>query len=136
MLFRSEQAFTLFEADEEEQAFEVSKHFEKRYQEVKEGLFTSPSMQKNEKDRLDALSKTKVFYNLKLITFDYFKDLQHVIEADGLTGFDYRFINKLTEKDVDKLLQEINQKYLNRIIGTINNVDEGEETLILSEEFQ
>lgn len=131
-----EQAFTLFEADEEEQAFEVSKHFEKRYQEVKEGLFTSPSMQKNEKDRLDALSKTKVYYNLKLITFDYFKDLQHVIEADGLTGFDYRFINKLTEKDVDKLLQEINQKYLNRIIGTINNVDEGEETLILSEEFQ
>ena len=67
---------------------------------------------------------------------DYYKDLVSVIESDGLSGFDLRVINKLTKEEVEKLPKAINQNYLNRIINTIHRVDEGEEILILSEEFQ
>ena len=59
-----------------------------------------------------------------------------VIECDGLSGFELRYINKLTPKDKAKLPNEIEQSYINRIVGTINSVDDGEEMLILSEELQ
>ena len=85
---------------------------------------------------MDALKKIKIFGKHQFLTKDYYKDLVSVIESDGLSGFDLRAINKLTKEEAEKLPKAINQNYLNRIINTIHRVDEGEEILILSEEFQ
>lgn len=132
----TEQAFMLFEAEKKEEPFEVTKQFDTNYQKVKNALFAPSSQQKNEKDRLDALKKIKIFGKHQFLTKDYYKDLVSVIESDGLSGFDLRAINKLTKEEAEKLPKAINQNYLNRIINTIHRVDKGEEILILSEEFQ
>lgn len=132
----TEDAFALFEANIQEKPFEVSKQFDKHYQKVKMSLFNCTTQQKNEKDRLEALKKIKVLGHLKLLPQDYYRDLTTVIEADALPGFDLRSINKLTKEEVNQLPQQITQMYLNRIVDSISRVDEGEEVLILSEEFQ
>ena len=46
-----------------------------------------------------------------------------------------RFINQLKVSDFDKLTAEISQRYLTIILTKAASVDEGEETLIISEEL-
>ena len=58
-----------------------------------------------------------------------------VVESDGLSGFELRYINQLTAKDYQNLPKEIDQSYINRVISTVNCVDDGDEVLILAEEF-
>ena len=67
---------------------------------------------------------------------DYLEDLVQVVRADALSGFEIRFINQLTPKDAAQLPLKISAEYLARIISYQNKVDDGEETLILSEELQ
>lgn len=72
----------------------------------------------------------------QLLPKDYLSDLVQVIKMDALSGYEIRYINQLILKDADKLIKQISPEYLARIINTQNRVDEGEETLILSEELQ
>lgn len=72
----------------------------------------------------------------QLLSKDYLSDLTQVIKTDALSGYEIRYINQLILKDVDKLIKKISPEYLARIINMQNRVDEGEETLILSEELQ
>lgn len=58
-----------------------------------------------------------------------------IIQNDGLTGEEIRFINKLTPKNVNHLLERIPEEYLNRVVNKMNKVEEGDETLILAEQF-
>ena len=58
-----------------------------------------------------------------------------IIQNDGLTGEEIRFINKLTPKNVSHLLERIPEEYLNRVVNKMNKVEEGDETLILAEQF-
>lgn len=71
-----------------------------------------------------------------MLNKDYLDDLLIVVKADALSGHEIRHINQLALKDVKELPQKIPNEYLARIIITQNSVDEGEETLILSEELQ
>ena len=71
--------------------------------------------------------RVKVMLNRKALqTTDYLKDLMKVIQIDGLSGYELRFINKLKPADYKKLPDQIDEYYINRIIETCNHVDDGE----------
>ena len=67
---------------------------------------------------------------------DYLNDLLTVLDIGGLTGEEIRFINKHTAKRADRVMERITQEYLNRVIGKMNKVFEGDETLILAEQLK
>lgn len=131
-----EEAIMLFEAEMNEEPVDLSKDFDAVYQKVKASLFSSDITGKNEKDQLKALAKIKVLMKEKLLSKDYLADMIQVIKADALSGYEIRYINQLILKDADRLVEKISPEYLARIINMQNKVDEGEETLILSEELQ
>ena len=131
----AEEAIRFFEADANETEFEVSDNFNNMYQIVKDSLFKGDVIDKNEKERLAAIKKIKLIIKLKEISSDYIEDLRNVIEMDGLSGYELRYINKLMPKDYAKLPNNIEQQYLNRIITSTNKIDESDEMLILSEEI-
>ena len=135
-MLSAEDALKLFAAEPSEEPVELSDHFDATYQKVKSNLFQGEAKDHNEKDVLNALAKIKVFAKAKLLNKDYLDDLLIVVKADALSGHEIRFINQLALKDVKELPLKIPNEYLARIIITQNSVDEGEETLILSEELQ
>lgn len=132
----AEDALKLFAAEPSEEPVELSDYFDATYQKVKSSLFQGEAKDYNEKDVLNALAKIKVFAKAKLLNKDYLDDLLIVVKADALSGHEIRYINQLALKDVKELPKKIPIEYLARIIITQNSVDEGEETLILSEELQ
>lgn len=132
----AEEAIGLFEADMSEKPATLSDSFEPAYQVTKSHLFSSDVKDKNEKARLEAMQKVKVMLNRKALPTDYLKDLMKVIQNDVLSGYELRFINKLKPADYNKLPDQIDEYYINRIIETYNHVDDGEESIILAEELR
>ena len=135
-MLSAEDALKLFAAEPSEEPVELSDYFDATYQKVKNSLFKGEANDHNEKDVLNALAKIKVFSKAKLLNKDYLDDLLTVVKADALSGHEIRYINQLSVKNVKELPKKIPNEYLARIIITQNSVDEGEETLILSEELQ
>lgn len=136
VMISAEEAIALFEADMHEEPVDLSKDFDTVYQRVKSSLFKSDVREQKEKEQINALAKIKVLKSKQALSKDYFEDLVHVIEADALSGYEIRFINQLAPKDASQLPLKISAEYLARIISSQNKVDDGEETLILSEELQ
>ena len=132
----AEEAIGLFEAELSEKPSELSDDFEPAYQLTKSHLFSSDVQDKNEKARREAMSKVKVMLNRKALPADYLKDLTKVIMMDGLSGYELRYINNLKPADYQKLPEQIDDYYINRIIETCNHVDDGEESIILAEELK
>lgn len=135
-MISAEEAISLFEADINEKPIDLSKNFDAVYQRVKSSLFSSDVKDRNEKEQINALAKIKVLMSKQALSKDYLEDLAQVVRADALSGYEIRFINQLMPKDAPKLPLKISAEYLARIIGYQNKVDDGEETLILSEELQ
>ena len=131
----AEEALGLFEADVAEKPSALTENFEVAYQLTKSHLFSNDVQDKNEKNRLEAMRKVKVMLNRKALPTDYLKDLMKVIEKDGLSGYELRYINNLKPADYPKLLEQIDEYYVSRIIETCNHVDDGEESIILAEEL-
>lgn len=136
VMISAEEAISLFEADINEKPVDLSKNFDAVYQLVKSSLFSSEVKDRNEKEQINALAKIKVLMSKQALSKDYLEDLAQVVRADALSGYEIRFINQLMPKDAPKLPLKISAEYLARIIGYQNKVDDGEETLILSEELQ
>lgn len=132
----AEEAIGLFEAAPSEQPTALTESFESTYQMTKSHLFSSDVKDKNEKNRLEAMQKIKVILNRKALPADYLKDLMKVIQSDGLSGFELRYINNLKPANYHKLPDQIDQFYINRIIETYNHVDDGEESIILAEDLK
>lgn len=136
VMIAAEEAISLFEALREEEPVDLSTTFDAVYQKVKASLFNSDAKERNEKEQLNALAKVKMLSKSQLLQKDYLADLQQVIKADALSGYEIRLINQLTLKEVGKLPLKISEEYLARIINAQNSVNDSEETLILSEELQ
>lgn len=136
VMIPAEESIALFEAEKSEVPVDLSTDFDAVYQKVKASLFHSDVTEKNDKEQLKALDKIKMLIKNKLLPKDYLIDMVQVIKADALSGYEIRYINQLVLKDADKLIKKITPEYLARIIYRENKVDEGEETLILSEELQ
>ena len=134
-MLTSEEALNLFEATLEEAPVAVNDQFDKIYQHVKKHLFRNGTTDEKEKSRLEAVDKLKFWKKGKVLPQDYLEDLLRIIQNDGLTGEEIRFINKLTPKNVNHLLERIPEEYLNRVVNKMNKVEEGDETLILAEQF-
>ena len=132
----AEDAFGLFEADENEKPLAVSNQFEPVYQAVKARLFKDTVDTEAERSRREAFSIIKAWMKNKILSSDYLEDLLLLMRNDGLTGEEVRFINKLSIKDADKLPKKITPDYIKRCIIKMNAVDEGEEALILAEEIK
>lgn len=135
IMLTSEEALNLFEATLEEAPVAVNDQFDKVYQHVKKHLFRNGTTDEKEKSRLEAVDKLKFWKKGKVLPQDYLEDLLRIIQNDGLTGEEIRFINKLTPKNVNHLLERIPEEYLNRVVNKMNKVEEGDETLILAEQF-
>lgn len=135
VMLTSEQALSMFEADEQEQPFAVDKKFDAIYQHVKQSLFRNEGTDEKEKSRKEAVDKLKIWKRTNSLPSDYLADLLSIIINDGLTGEEIRFINKQTTKTASAIYERIPQDYLNRIMRKMNKVTEGDETLILAEQF-
>ena len=136
VMLTSEQAIHLFEATMDEEPLEVDKQFDKIYQHVKSNLYRSIVKDENEKSRLEATDKLKLWAKTKVLPKDYLNDLLLIIRNDGLTGEEVRFINKQTNKTAHIIMEKVTQDYLNRIVEKMNKVEEGDEVLILAEQFK
>lgn len=129
-------AFQLFDARITEVPQKVSESYEAIYEFIKSNLFKNKTQFQTEKlkreikDKIDLVIKDNQFPHI-----DYLKDLLSVIELDALPRHYMRFINKLKVTDFEKLLSEISHRYLTIILTRASSVDEGKETLIISEEL-
>ena len=131
----AEDALPLFSASVDEQPEQTSPRFDAAYQRVKASLFRGATPSQSEKDKLEAMRKVTVMKNLKLLPADYLEDLKQCLRLDALSGYEVRLINSLKRGDEKKLPGLISPAYLARQLMAQAKVDEGEETLILTEEF-
>lgn len=135
-MLTADQALMLFEAQPEEVAQPVDEQFDAIYQHVKANLYAKTSADDKEKARLEASQKLKIWTKNKVLSKDYLEDLMSVLQNDGLTGEEIRFINHQTKATAAKVMAKISQDYLNRVITKMNKVEEGDEMLILAEQIK
>lgn len=131
----AEEAIKIFEADTKEKGMNLSKDFYKKYDHAKNNLFVSEEKSSKEKDLLNAVKKLKVIHKSGVLPKDYMKDLIKVAGKDCLSGYELRTINKLKPEEYSSLIEKINPEYIQRIFETRKRIDDGEETLILTEEI-
>ncbi|KAF0127737.1 MAG: helicase domain protein [Elusimicrobia bacterium] len=135
-----EEALKLFEAEAEEKPQPLSKAFEPIYKNIKKNLFAGKSQVPFDKGKRDATDKLRALKESLPVHRDYLEDLLTVIEKlDSLPAHYLKFIRAISEKkldaDVAELLRQVPHKYLAGLLNQANSVDEGEELLILAEEF-
>ena len=128
-------AFILLEAIITEQPKEVSGDFEAAYQNIKKNLFTSAEYSKYDKGTSDVLDIIKVMESSGKLSFEYTDKLRKAVEIGALSGLSLQYIRKLTPKEFISLPEIIDFDFLERIFKMAQNVDEGTECLILSEEL-
>ncbi|WP_297085784.1 helicase-related protein [uncultured Draconibacterium sp.] len=131
-----EEALKLFEATATEKAFKTSEQFETLYEKVKDDLFKRNTQVPNEKLKREVLDRLEVItQNSNGSIKDYLSDLVAVINLDGLPRHFLKFLNKIKPNEAETIPEKINPHYISTILKTARSVDEGEELLILSEEF-
>lgn len=129
-------ALKLFEADIIEEPQKVSEKFESIYEHIKAGLFNNKTHFQSEKLKREVKDKIELVINENSFPqTDYLRDLLSVIELDTLPRYYLRLINQLKVSDFDDLLSEISHRYLTVILNRAASIDEGKETLIISEEL-
>jgi hypothetical protein len=131
-----EDAFKLLEADIIEQAKSVSEGFDAIYQNIKQGLFRTTVTEKIDKPKREVLDKINAIAQSGKLNSDYLKDLQSVTEIGALSGHSMQFIRQLKPDEFNTLPQEIGQDFLDRVNKMARDVDEGKESIILSEELR
>ncbi|MFP3040312.1 phospholipase D-like domain-containing protein [Treponema primitia] len=135
-ILAEEDAFKLLEADIIEQAKPVSASFDAIYQIIKQGLFKTTVTEKTDKQKREVLDKINAIAQSSTLNSDYMKDLQYVTEIGALSGLSMQFIRQLKPAEFNALPQEIDQDFLDRVIKMARDIDEGKESIILSEELQ
>jgi len=135
-----ELALKLFKAEVSERAEKVSDNFEKLYQNIKNNLFTKKTQVPYDKGRNEAIDKIIVLKDKFPQYKDYLEDLQYVLEKlDSLPQRYAKQIRAISEKhlkeDIAQLKTDVPHKYLVEIREKANNIDDEEESLIISEEL-
>ena len=128
-------AFPLLEADIIEQAKPVSENFDTAYQAVKQTLFQKTISEKTEKQKRDVLDIIDIIVQNSTLNPEYLKSLRFAVEIEAISGLDMQFIRQLAPKDFSILPHKIDQDFLDRIQKMAQNIDEGSECVILSEEL-
>jgi hypothetical protein len=135
-ILSAEAAFELFEADIFEQPQKASKGFDAVYQNVKQTLFRNTSADKTDKTKREVLDKIYAIAQTKTLNHDYVSNLKFAVELSALSGHSMQFIRQIKPKEFSTLPQKIEVDFLDRIIKMAREVDDGNESVILSEELQ
>ena len=135
-----EDALKLFEALQEEKPQPLSKAFEPIYKNIKQNLFARKTQVPFDKGKREAADKVRFLKDNLPAQRDYLEDLLTVIEKlDSLPAHYLKLIRSIDEKtlnaDFTELQKQVPHKYLTGLLNQANKVDEGEEILILAEEF-
>jgi len=135
------EAIRLFESEEQEKAQNVSNNFEVIYENVKNNLFSRKKEIAKDPGLVKAIEKIDELVSMMPDKKEYFEDLKFVVkELDAVpqrVTKEIRAISKETlSEDINNLMQNVPHKYLMEIRETAENIDEGEESLILAEELE
>ena len=130
----------LFEASVSENGEKPSAHFEKIYAEMSKRLFSKKTEVAMDRGKTDAINKAEALRAKFPEKKDYLEDLLYVMrELDALPDRYAKFIRAIDLKniadDFKELQKEVPHKYLVNIIEREKQIDEGKESLILSEEL-
>lgn len=133
-------ALELFEAEVSEESEQTSDSFEAVYEKVKSKLFSKRTEVALDKGKRETILKVEAIKDKLPQKRDYLDDLLYVLkELDALPDRYSRFIRaidfKSLEEDVDRLQRQCPHSYLVGIIEREKKIEEGEESLILSEEL-
>jgi len=143
-IFSPWDALDLFKADEEEESFPESDSFEKSYKHVKEQLFSKTFSLPGDKGFKESVDIIRTLLKKSESNKDYLHDLLFVMEKlYALSEKHLKIIrNSIKQKKIDnesivvEIMKNIPQDYLSKLINVANDIDEGEETLILTEELR
>ncbi len=139
-ILSQEHALNLFKAEIGESPETVSKGFEKIYQNIKNNLFLKKSQVPYDKGRREAIDKIIVLKEKLPKYRDYLEDLQYVLEKlDSLPERYAKQIRAISERklkeDIDELKKDVPHKYLMDLRQKASNIEDEEESLIISEEL-
>lgn len=136
----AEEALKLFKAELTEQPKVVSDTFDAIYQNAKENMYITKSKVSTKGKRARTLNKLKALITAVPKKKDYLQDLYTVgKELNSLPDGVYSIIRKIDtnsiDEDIKELMNEVPHSYLDKIIKAAKKIDEGTESLILSEEL-
>ena len=135
-----EEAFSLFQAEIGEDGEQVSPRFEEIYQNARKQMFLTRTHVSIKGPKGEAINKIDKLREIVPRRRDYLSDLYFVAKElhslpEGVYAFIRAIDERTLEKDLDELQKLVPQDYLARIIKTARQIEEGKETLILSEEL-
>jgi superfamily II DNA or RNA helicase len=133
-------ALNLFEAQISEQGEQTSKSFEEVYSRIKENLFSKRAEVAKDRGKTQTIDKVQTLRDKLPEHKDYLEDLLCVVkDLDALPEKFARLIRAIDEKKLEKDFNELQRQvpldYLLAIIDREQKIEEGKETLILSEEL-
>lgn len=134
------EALNLFEAIVSENPEKVTENFEKIYNAICKRLFSKKSEIALDRGKIDAINKVEALKTKLPEKRDYLEDLLYVLrDLDALPDRYAKFIRAIDLKniteDFKELQKEVPHEYLVSIIDREKKIDEGKESLILSEEL-
>ena len=134
------QALDVFEAEISEKSKQTSDSFEPIYQSLKDKLFSKRTEVAMNKAKQDTIHKVNVLIKEVPAKKDYLQDLLYILQKlDALPERYAKMIraidSKTLAKSLDEFQREVPHSYLLDIIERERKIEEGQESLILSEEL-
>jgi len=131
---------SLFEADIKEEAQRPTSDFNDIYQQMKDKLFSKKTEVALDQGKREAINKIEKLLTMVPEAKDYLTDLLEVMkEYDSLPDRYARLIRKISLEKLGDGMKELRENvphsYLSSIIQRVNEIDDEEESLILSEEL-
>ncbi len=133
----TQEALGIFKSEIDEKSLSVSEKFEIIYQKIKSQLFEHKEAVRIDKKVSETILKIETLKGKFKEKKDYLDILQYVIkELNALPEKYMKMIRKINnEEGLEYLMNIASKEYLDKIIETANNIDEGTEELIFSEEL-
>jgi len=134
------QALDIFEAEISEKPKQTSDNFEPIYQSLKDKLFSKRTEVAMNKPKQDTIHKVNILIKEVPAKKDYLLDLLYILQKlDALPERYAKMIRaiegKTLVKSLDDFQREVPHNYLLDIIERERKIEEGQESLILSEEL-
>jgi superfamily II DNA or RNA helicase len=131
---------SLFEADIKEESQGIDADFNAIYEQMKNKLFSKRTEVALDMGKRQAIDKVEMLMTIVPEIKDYLSDLLRVIkELDSLPDRYARLIRKINQEtlkeDIKELQEQVPHHYLSSIIQKVAEIDDEEESLILSEEL-
>lgn len=133
-------ALTLFEAEISENPEKTTEKFNAIYESIRKKLFSKKTEVALDKGKTDAINKVEALKTKLPDKRDYLDDLLYVLKnLDALPDRYAKIIRAIDLKDLSENVKEFEMEvphsYLVSIIDREKSIDEGKESLILSEEL-